>query len=259
MNIRYPAVAGSFYPESAEELRQTLNQLLTKAPKNSCHPKALIAPHAGYIYSGPIAATAYNTLADMADKIHRVVLLGPAHRVPLRGIAMPDTDVFRTPLGDITVDQKALDQIQMLDCITTSGQAHAWEHSLEVHLPFLQQTLKDFELVPLVVGETEPEVVANVIETLWGGEETLIVVSTDLSHYLKYQDAQKQDYTTTEAIEHLTCHIDGQQACGCNPLNGLLLATQHHHLKLTTLDLRNSGDTAGPKDHVVGYGAYAIH
>ncbi len=259
MNIRYPAVAGSFYPESAEVLQKTVNQLLKSAPVKPCHPKALIAPHAGYKYSGEIAAAAYNTLSDMANTIQKVVLLGPSHRVPLRGIALTDCDTFQTPLGDIPVDPDALDKIFTIPSVTISGQAHAWEHSIEVHLPFLQQMLNAFSLVPLLVGEASPEDVCEVLTALWGEEETLIVVSTDLSHYHQYEKAQQLDYITTEAIEHFTTHLNGNQACGCNPLNGLLLAAKQHGLHLTTLDLRNSGDTAGPKDHVVGYGAYAIH
>ena len=259
MTIRYPAVAGSFYPKDAEELRLEVLQMLGEAPQKTVHPKALIAPHAGYIYSGPIAATAYNTLSPYADQIERVVLLGPSHRVPLLGIATPGCDTFRTPLGDIPIDLKATDKISTLSGVHAMPNAHSAEHSLEVHLPFLQIILGDFKLVPLVVGESTPEEVADVIETLWGGDETLIIVSSDLSHYHPYHEAQILDSDTTHAIERFSTQIQGEQACGCRPLNGLLHAAKHHHLTLTTLDVRNSGDTAGSPDQVVGYGAYALH
>ncbi len=264
MNTRPTAVAGSFYPADPAQLRQSLQNLITDADTGKTDgrnrpPKALIAPHAGYIYSGPIAATAYSTLAPWASMISRVILLGPSHRVGFRGIATPGCDAFDTPLGTVTVDQTAIEQIAHLDGVVELPQAHAYEHSLEVQLPFLQTLLPQFSLVPLVVGDADAEQVAAVLEALWGGEETLIVISSDLSHYHAYREAQQRDQNTTAAIEKFDNHLRGEQACGCRPLNGLLTAAKRHHLQLTTLDLRNSGDTAGGKDQVVGYGAYVLH
>lgn len=259
MSTRFPAVAGSFYPANPVELNRDLQQMLYDAPTPKIEPKALIVPHAGYIYSGPIAAAAYNSIKSKAKKITRVVLLGPSHRAAFRGIATPGHDIFQTPLGDITIDQKAIKELGNLPCITELKEAHFLEHSLEVHLPFLQQILPNFTLVPLVVGEASADEVASVLERLWGGEETLIVISSDLSHYHPYQEAKQIDLRTTLAIEAFDCHIHSEQACGCRPINGLLSAAKNHALKLTTLDVRNSGDTAGDKDQVVGYGAYALH
>lgn len=269
MTTRSPAVAGSFYPKDRQKLLQELSRLFNQVSSNpprsqsvqafTVQPKALIAPHAGYIYSGPIAATAYNTLRQWAEHITRVVLLGPSHRVGFRGIASPGCDFFETPLGEIEVDHTAIALVANLDGVVEMPTAHAYEHSLEVQLPFLQTVLGEFKLVPLVVGDANAEEVANVLECLWGGEETLIVISSDLSHYHPYREAQDLDKNTSEAIENFNNHLHGEQACGCRPINGLLTAAKRHQLHLTTLDLRNSGDTAGSKHQVVGYGAYVLH
>lgn len=258
--VRQPAVAGHFYSSDPAELKRNIQHYMELADlKSSDRPKALIAPHAGYIYSGPVAATAYATLDPIKNDIKRVVLLGPAHRVFVRGLALSSATHFATPLGQIKIDQDAIDSIKSLPQVVLSDQAHALEHSLEVHLPFLQMVLDDFELVPLVVGEASPEQVAEVLNLLWGGDETLIVISSDLSHYHDYDTACNIDRLTTRAIEKLQLdQIDSQQACGCRPVCGLLKVAREKNLNVKTLDLRNSGDTAGPRDRVVGYGAYSF-
>lgn len=256
--IRPPAVAGLFYPAAPSELTQYIKQLLGAAHPPGLIPKALIAPHAGYIYSGPVAASAYATLKPIADRIRRVVLLGPTHRVAVRGLALPGTDAFDTPLGRVTVDTAAAQAIAHLPQVSVNAQAHALEHSLEVHLPFLQSVLEDFTLVPLAVGMATPEEVAEVLEELWAGDETLIVVSSDLSHYLPYASAQHTDNETAQAILQLREPVSHDRACGGTPVSGLILAAQRHHLTPHLLDLRNSGDTAGPRDQVVGYAAFAF-
>ncbi len=257
--IRPAATAGLFYPADAAELRAMLRRLLTENPADGPAPKALIAPHAGYPYSGPIAARAYNRIATVAEMIQRVVLLGPAHRVAVRGLALPSTDFFRTPLGDIPLDHAAIARIQDLPQIHCSDAAHQLEHSLEVHLPFLQVQLGHFTLVPLVVGWTQPAEVAQVLETLWGGAETLIVISSDLSHYHPYETARELDEDTARRIETLRVPIEDQRACGAYPINGLLSVARARGLHISRLDLRNSGDTAGTRGRVVGYGAWAFH
>jgi len=258
--IRPPAVAGAFYPDDPGELTAMIDTFLAQADADAPAPKALIAPHAGYVYSGPIAANAYAPLRKKAGEIKRVVLLGPSHRVPFRGIAAPTVDYFRTPLGDIPIDKAAIQAIVDLPQVSLRDDAHAWEHSLEVHLPFLQRVLGDtFTLVPLVVGDASYEAVEEVLNRLWDGDETLIVISSDLSHYHDYVTARRLDTATSAAIEALDPYaIDHEQACGRIPVGGLLLAARDHGLRARTLDLRNSGDTAGPRDQVVGYGAYAF-
>ena len=256
--VRQPAVAGMFYPADPRQLAHDVQQLLDAAHPHALTPKALIVPHAGYIYSGAIAASAYATLQPIAARIRRVILLGPTHRVAVRGLALPGADAFDTPLGRITLDAAAAQLIAHLPQVTVSAQAHALEHSLEVQLPFLQSVLPDFTLLPLAVGMATAEEVAEVLETLWGGEETLIVISSDLSHFLPYATAQRVDNATVQAILKLRQPIDHEHACGGTPINGLIVAAQHHHLTPHLLDLRNSGDTAGSHDQVVGYAAVAF-
>ena len=222
-------------------------------------PKALIAPHAGYVYSGPIAASAYALLEPLRDVVKRVVLLGPTHRVAVRGLALPASRQFATPLGVVDIDEAAIAQLRGLAHVGISEEAHALEHSLEVHLPFLQTVLADFKLVPLAVGHASAEEVAAVLDGLWGGPETLIVVSSDMSHYLPYRDAQSIDRATAEAVLRLETHIDHDQACGATPVTGLALAAQQRGLTPELLDLRNSGDTAGDKSRVVGYASFAFY
>ena len=257
-STRPPAVAGLFYPRDSEVLSHDIRALLAGASKVACTPKALIVPHAGYIYSGAIAASGYAALSSIASGIRRVVLLGPTHRVAVRGLALPVVDAFSTPLGHIPLDTAAMQRIAQLPQVSVSVQAHAEEHSLEVQLPFLQAVLDDFTLLPLAVGTASAEEVAEVLELVWGGDETLIVVSSDLSHYLPYELARRMDSATTQSILNMRMGIGHDHACGATPINGLLRAARHHHLTPHLLDLRNSGDTAGSKDAVVGYAAYAF-
>lgn len=258
-DIRYPAVAGSFYPSEPQQLATVVQSLLEHAHKSSVLPKAIIAPHAGYSYSGAIAASAYASLFKRKDTIQRVVLLGPAHRIPFLGLATSSAKYFLTPLGSVAIDEPSVKKALQLQQVQVLDQAHADEHCLEVHLPFLQVILQEFSLVPFVVGECAAAEVAEVLDLLWGGEETLIVISSDLSHYHDYHTANAMDKRTSRAIENLEYNELGyHDACGSVPLSGMLLAAKQRRLQVTTLDLRNSGDTAGPRDQVVGYGAYSI-
>jgi AmmeMemoRadiSam system protein B len=261
-HIRPTAVAGSFYPGQATVLASDVAALLKAAapPAGARAPKALIVPHAGYIYSGAVAAHAYALLQSAAQRITRVVLLGPAHRVALRGLALPAADGFVTPLGSVEIDADAKRAVAALPQVSTSADAHAWEHSLEVQLPFLQTILKKFSLLPLVVGDATPDEVAEVLDGVWGGPETLLVISSDLSHYLSYEDAHQMDKRTVHSILSLDdMPLDHEQACGATPINGFILAARRHGLRAYLLDLRNSGDTAGSRDRVVGYAAIAFH
>ncbi|MCW8930188.1 MAG: AmmeMemoRadiSam system protein B [Gammaproteobacteria bacterium] len=261
INTRHPAVAGTFYPGETKELNSSIQGYLDDAetkPINS-KPKAMIVPHAGYIYSGPIAASAYSQLIPFAKQISRVVLLGPSHKIPILGIACSSQDSFKTPLGDIPLDRKLIDKVEQLPFVETHDDAHLQEHSLEVQLPFLQKVLPEFTLVPLVIGQIEDEQVSELIETLWLEENTLFLISSDLSHYLDYERAQECDQATSEAIADLTPQkIHYEQACGRSAIAGMLLSAKKHSLKVQMLDLRNSGDTAGTKDRVVGYGSWAF-
>jgi len=258
--IRSPAVAGQFYPGDSKQLSSMVQRYLDEAgPPAGPPPKALIAPHAGYVYSGPIAASAYNLLRPVRGKIERVVLLGPCHRVPVRGMALSGADAFETPLGNVSVDKAVCEQALTFSQVEVFDATHEMEHSLEVHLPFLQTVLGDFHVVPIVVGEAPPESIAEVLEALWGGPETLIVISSDLSHYLDYDSARKIDGQTCQAIEALDpSKIAREGACGRFPVGGLLAVARKRGLTVTTLDLRNSGDTAGPRDRVIGYGSWAF-
>lgn len=259
IGTRPAAVAGTFYPGDPTTLALTVDRLLAAARHNTpIHPKALIAPHAGYVYSGATAAEAYAALAPWAGHVHRVILLGPTHRVAVNGIALPEAEAFSTPLGSIRLDTQAIAGIAGLPQVVFSEQVHAFEHALEVHLPFLQRILADFSLVPLAVGHASPEAVAEVLDILWGGPETLIVVSSDLSHFLPYDTAQQVDGNTCRHILQLDTHIRPEQACGAYPVNGLLLAAARRGLKPTLLGLCNSGDTAGDRKRVVGYAAFSF-
>ena len=257
-HTRPPAVAGMFYTGDPGALASEITTLLAEAHPQAARPKALIVPHAGHIYSGPIAAQAYALLAPLHATITRVVMFGPAHRVPVRGLALPDVDDFATPLGNVPLDRDAMRRAQALPQVVVSNPAHAMEHSLEVQLPFLQNVLDDFSLVPFVVGDADSHAVAEVIELLWGGPETLIIISSDLSHFLPYAAAQQKDRATVDNILHLTQLTDFEQACGALPINGMIEAAQRRGLKPALLDLRNSGDTAGDRSRVVGYAAFAF-
>jgi len=263
--IRAAAVAGTFYPDDPKKLRNDIEGYLKKAEaiqsgdEDNAQPKALIAPHAGYIYSGPVAASAYIKLLPHRDTIKRVVLLGPCHRVPVGGLALCSADYFETPLGRVPLDKDLSRKVEKLPQVFTFDSTHVEEHSLEIHLPFLQAILKDFTLLPIVVGQASPKEVADVLENIWGGEETLIVVSTDLSHYLDYNACQSLDNRTVDAIENFDLNkIGNDQACGRIPLKGLLEVANARGMNVTTLDIRNSGDTAGTHDRVVGYGSWSL-
>lgn len=257
---RPAAVAGLFYPSDADELRRDLGDMLKQAAASeAAGPKAIIAPHAGYMYSGPVAASAYAKLTPLRDLVKRVVLLGPAHRVAVRGLALSSADAFVTPLGSVPLDKQAEADILDLPQVGVMDASHAQEHSLEVQLPFLQTVLADFSLVPIVVGETTPQQVAEVLERLWGGPETLIVISSDLSHYLDYDTASERDRRTSQAIERLQYDaLNYDDACGRAPIAGLLYLAQQKGLSVKAIDVRNSGDTAGSREQVVGYGSYVV-
>lgn len=258
---REPAVAGLFYPSQAETLRAEVRGLIDSAKprRQPAQPQAIIAPHAGYLYSGAIAGSAYQSLLHAPRSIQRVVLLGPSHHVAFAGLALSHYSRFRTPLGDVPIDTAAIHQIESLPQVQFLEAAHAREHSLEVQLPFLQVTLAAFSIVPLVVGTAAPEAVAEVLALIWNAE-TLIVVSSDLSHYLAYRAACMVDADTCRKIEQLDyAHLQREEACGAQAIAGLLHEASNRGLCATTLDLRNSGDTAGSKDRVVGYGAWSFH
>jgi MEMO1 family protein len=255
---RPPAVAGTFYPADPDVLAAQVDRLVPTGATGPA-PKALIVPHAGYAYSGPVAGLGYATLGAARDQIDRVVLLGPAHRAPVPGLATTSADQWVTPLGSVTIDDDARLAVLALPSVEVDDRAHAAEHSLEVHLPFLQRALRHFSLLPLVVGHADAETVATVLDTVWGGPETLIVVSTDLSHYQDHATASLLDRRTADAITAgRPGAIRPDDACGAHPVRGLLVAARRHHLHTRLLDLRNSGDTAGPRDRVVGYGAFSL-
>ena len=257
---RPAAVAGMFYSASSAELGRQVDELLAAAASRSRAPapKALIVPHAGYVYSGPIAASAYAQIRSQRGRIRRVVLLGPVHRVPVRGLALPGVESFATPLGEVPVDAEAVAALRDLPQVIESPLAHAAEHSLEVQLPFLQRALGEFSLLPLAVGDASAEEVAEVLDRLWGGDETLVVVSSDLSHYLPYDTARRIDQDTVDHLLALDDEVDHERACGATPISGLLLAARRRGLRAELLDLRNSGDTAGDRRRVVGYAAVAF-
>lgn len=267
--IRPPAVAGMFYPGTAEALRGQIATLLASPsppgplPGNRLAPedgrlKALIVPHAGYVYSGPIAAQAYRLLLPLRGQIERVVLLGPAHRVYVPTLASSGATRFDTPLGSLTVDEEFQGRV-LGDGLIESRRAHQPEHSLEVQLPFLQEVLGQPRIVPLLVSDAAPERVASVLAALWGGPETLIVISSDLSHYLPYAQARRVDSDTCERILACDTTLDGEQACGCAAVNGLLVLARRRGLTPQLLDLRSSGDTSGSRAEVVGYAAFAFY
>ncbi len=264
--VRPPAVAGQFYPADPTALTDEIRGYLREARSATgpggdaaAWPKAIIAPHAGTIYSGPVAASAYLRVAAGREAIRRVVLLGPSHRVPLAGMAVPTSVAFDTPLGAVPLDRPGIESILSLDSVRELDAPHDWEHSLEVHLPFLQLCLAEFTLVPISVGEATPAEVEAVLERLWGGPETLIVVSSDLSHYESYETARRLDAETSRAIEALAPERIGEHsACGRVPARGLLRAARRHGLRAEAIDVRSSGDTAGPRDRVVGYGSYVF-
>ena len=260
MRIRKAAVAGQFYAADSVSLQQQVGDLMSGTPLQSAIvPEALIVPHAGYIYSGSTAARAYRYLELRRNEIKRVVLFGPSHRVYLEGMAVSSVGLFETPLGGVPLDREIIDQITDLPDVSISDQAHQDEHSLEVQLPFLQMTLAQFTLVPVVVGNCEAATVSAVMDELWGGADTLMVVSTDLSHFLSYDKALQVDANTCSRILDKTTSLSGEEACGARALNGLMGTEHAQALDVELLDVCNSGDTAGDRDRVVGYGAFVLH
>lgn len=259
-SVRPAAVAGQFYPADDRVLRTQVGEMLASAMPLEVvsAPKAIVVPHAGYMYSGPIAAAAYAAIAPLRKAIRRVVMFGPAHRMAVDGFALPAAQVFATPLGEVPLSRADWLALQARPGVVLDDRPHAFEHCLEVQLPFLQTVLESFELVPLLVGRAGTEEVAALIENLWGGPETLIVISSDLSHYHPYHQAQACDRATIDQVLMLHAGIDHEQACGATPLNGLIRVAARHHLKPHLLDLRNSGDTAGDRSRVVGYASLAF-
>lgn len=264
MNIRHPAVAGAFYPASSVALGDLVDRLLreVKPARSAACPKALVVPHAGYVYSGPIAASAYALLAPHAKRIERVVLVGPAHRARVDGLVDPAATHLRTPLGDLEVDTAALaTALALPDAkVGSSAEAHEREHSLEVQLPFLKKVAPRAKIVPFAVGRAPLVEVARVLESLWGGPETVIVISSDLSHYLPYAVGRETDTGTANRIVALDpMPLRGEEACGAAGINGLLEVARRKSLRAELVDLRSSGDTAGTRDEVVGYGSFAFY
>lgn len=259
-DVRPPAVAGTFYPGDATELRGEITGFLRDAERAGPVPKALIVPHAGYQYSGPVAASGYAMLEQVRETVKRVVLFGPSHRVPLRGLATMKADGFATPLGVVPIDRDSVEQALQLPQVQVLEQAHRQEHSLEVHLPFLQVSLAEFSLVPFVIGKASAAEVAGVLDLLWTNDETLVVVSSDLSHYHPYSIAQTIDRETSEMIEGGRWEqLSGERACGYCGIRGLLKVANERGLHVKAVDVRNSGDTSGSKGQVVGYGSYVVY
>jgi MEMO1 family protein len=261
-DVRPAAVAGMFYPAGRsalrDEVRVHLAQASARGRTERAVPKAIIVPHAGYMYSGEIAASAYVRVAPARKIIRRVVMFGPTHRVAVRGLALPSTRAFATPFGPVEVDRRAVALALSLPQVEVSDAAHVLEHSLEVQLPFLQAVLDDFRIVPFAVGAADADEVADVMERLWGGPETLIVVSSDLSHYHPYAEAARIDRRSADAILASAPSLDHEEACGATPINGLVACARRHGLESELLDLRNSGDTAGDRSRVVGYASFAF-
>lgn len=257
MAVRPPAVAGLFYPSDPTTLRGMVEAMLKQTQvtdaSGDAHLRAMIVPHAGYIYSGSTAAAAYAQLKQLADKVRHVVIVGPAHRFGIHGVGLVEADGMATPLGTIPLWQEGLAVAQAQPGVVVSMAAHAKEHSLEVQLPFLQVVLPEADVLPLVAGWVEPEVVANVLEALWDQPEMLVVISSDLSHYHPYTRAQELDSATIDQILELDLNVTHDQACGATGINALLLVAKAHGLKPRMDQYCNSGDTAGDKDGVVGY------
>ena len=261
-SIRRPAVAGLFYPGDASELREMVSEYLRQGvarASGAAPPKALIVPHAGYIYSGGIAASAYATVAALRQSVRRIVLIGPSHRVYLRGMAVPAATSFATPLGRVEIDRELKAQLLQRDDVIEADAPHAQEHSLEVQLPFLQLMFDDFTLLPVVLGAIAPEHVGAALAQVWGDAATLVLVSSDLSHYHTYQEARQIDAATSAAILRRDTTLAGEQACGAVGINGLLHLAGQRQLAVAEIARCNSGDTAGDRSRVVGYGAFAVH
>ncbi|MEJ2763070.1 AmmeMemoRadiSam system protein B [Photobacterium sp. MCCC 1A19761] len=258
MNIRPPAVAGSFYDKSPENLQSQLSHWLGAGAGQPENIRAVIVPHAGYIYSGKVAADAYRHLKSQAATINKVILVGPSHRYYFKGCALPTAHYFSTPLGDVPIDTQCVEKLSEIADIHLSDEAHAFEHCLEVQLPFLQTCLSNFSLLPLLTSDVSPTVVARILDTIWQGDQTLLVISSDLSHYHPYAQAQQIDSKTCDLIEHYRASLNPEQACGSTGINALLQLAKQRHYQLTRITQKNSGDTAGDKERVVGYVSYLV-
>ena len=259
--MRPPAVAGLFYPENANELRHAVNGYIAEASLRAAvadRPKALIVPHAGYQYSGSVAGFAYRRVRDWSADIRHVVMIGPSHRVAIRGLAVPSVGTFVTPLGSVPIDVAGRSRLLGLGLVGISDAAHAAEHSLEVQLPFLQVVLEDFDILPITIGFAPCEQVARAIDAVWGGSDTLVLVSSDLSHYHTWSEARQLDDATTRAIVERRSDLPDERACGACGINGLMQVARRRGLTVEVLDQRNSGDTVGDRSRVVGYGSYAL-
>lgn len=255
-------MAGLFYPAGRDQLAAQVEHLLSDARRTSRGGavRAIIAPHAGYVHSGPVAASAFAALRDLPQALRpqRVVVIGPAHHVAFAGIAAPNTAVFATPLGEMPVDREAIERIRALPQVLVSDEPHKPEHALEVELPFILTVLGPLPIVPLLVGQTSGQEVAEVLRQMWD-DATLVVVSSDLSHYLDAKAARDRDAATAAAIEHLdNRRIGHHDACGALALRGLLIEAARRGLVVERVDLRNSGDTSGDCHCVVGYGAWIL-
>jgi len=257
--VRPAAVAGAFYPADPELLRETVLGLLPEVEFDERFPKALIVPHAGYIYSGALAARAYAMLHHASERIRKVVVIGPAHRERVRGLVLPGVRAFATPLGEVPLDEVQMARLATLPQVSVDPRAHAEEHSIEVQLPFLQLVLDEIELVPLLVGDATPVEVAEVLGEVWGGPETLIIISSDLSHFHDYDGAMRRDAATAKRILEANTDLVGDEACGCRGINGINLLVESKDLAIKEIGRMNSGDSAGNSERVVGYGAYAYY
>jgi AmmeMemoRadiSam system protein B len=259
MRIKQSAVAGMFYPDNPDELALMVSQLLADNPQQGRLPVAIQVPHAGLVYSGGIAAKAYNLIRPYLDSITRIVLLGPAHRVPLQGMAVMDAGLWQTPLGQIQIDNILSDELVREGWVSVNDQAHAQEHCLEVQLPFLQLLDGRYRILPVLVGQTPSAAVSALVAQVLEMPGTLLVISSDLSHFHPYSEACQLDRATQQQIAQLDSQITPQQACGCYALNGFLRYAQSAGLKAELLGYCNSGDTAGDKSRVVGYSSYAFY
>ncbi|GGO76089.1 MEMO1 family protein [Marinobacterium nitratireducens] len=259
MLTRPPAVAGVFYPDDPVELGELIDRLLGDNAQRGQAPRALVVPHAGLVYSGPVAARAYSLLRPWVSSFDRVLLLGPNHRVPLASMAVPSAGSFACPLGEMALDTETIADWVERGLLEYNDEPHRLEHCLEVQLPFLLRLKSDWKLIPVVVGQVATDRVAALVREALRNERTLVLVSSDLSHYHSYDTARRIDSVTSQRIERMEPTLTPELACGCHALNGLLDAAGRQGLHIDRLDLRNSGDTAGPRDRVVGYGAYAIH
>lgn len=259
-SVRPEAFAGQLYPQDERVLRMQIAELLAAAVplEQISPPKAVIVPHAAYLYSGAVAASAYRTLAGLRDRIRRVVMLGPAHQAATRDFVIPAAQAFSTPLGEVPLNHADWLMLQARDDVRIDDALHCAEHGLEVQLPFLQTLFDSFSLVPVLAGDVSGESMAGLLEMLWGGPETLLVISSGLSQHLPYRQAQWVDRSTVEQVLDLNPGLGHEQACGAPLINGLVLAARRRGLRPHLLDLRNSGDTAGDRGRVFGYASIAF-